>query len=435
MSTSVGSSGVFIERSESRLRVFLRSFGPGLLWAGSAIGVSHLVQSTRAGADAGYAMAGVILFALILKYPFFEFGPRYAAATGESLVEGYRRIGTWAVWLYFVIVLLTVVITHAAIVLFTAYLILYALGSTASVTVASALLYAACVALLRIGRFKALDLTIKVVLLLLGVSTLVAAFVVLPRVDLATTSLMPVPPAGSAVPLAFVLAVAGWMPSDIAIAVYSSLWTLAKNKASGMRASVSMVRLDFMVAYLGTGLLAFAFLTLGAAVMYGSGEAFSPAGTVFSTQLIDLYVRTLGGWTQPIIMLTAITAMLSTTLTIIDGYPRVIDRTIQVLRAKSPAATADLGVSRAYWTSMVLVGLMTVLLLYFFVGSLTGMVDFVTIVAFLTGPVLGFLNLKVVTSDAVPPQYRPGRTMRLYSYAGLVGLGTLAVIFLASLVS
>ena len=30
---------------------FLKSIGPGLLFAGAAIGVSHLVQSTRAGAD------------------------------------------------------------------------------------------------------------------------------------------------------------------------------------------------------------------------------------------------------------------------------------------------------------------------------------------------------------------------------------------------
>jgi hypothetical protein len=55
---------------------------------------SHLVQSTRAGADAGLGLAGVILFALVFKYPFFVFGPRYAAATGESLVEGYLRIVT-----------------------------------------------------------------------------------------------------------------------------------------------------------------------------------------------------------------------------------------------------------------------------------------------------------------------------------------------------
>ncbi len=67
------------------------AFGPGILWAATAIGVSHLVQSTRAGASAGFGLAGVILIALVLKYPFFEYGPRYAAATGQSLVEGYAR--------------------------------------------------------------------------------------------------------------------------------------------------------------------------------------------------------------------------------------------------------------------------------------------------------------------------------------------------------
>src|SRR5690606_17148199 len=86
---------------------FWTPFGPGLLWAAAAIGVSHLVQSTRAGAEAGFALAGVVLFALVLKYPFFEFGPRYAASTGESLVEGYARIGRWALWLYFGITLST----------------------------------------------------------------------------------------------------------------------------------------------------------------------------------------------------------------------------------------------------------------------------------------------------------------------------------------
>ena len=73
-----------VQGSDSGMQNFFVSFGPGLLWAGSAIGVSHLVQSTRAGATAGFALAGVIIFALILKYPFFEFGPRYAAATGEE---------------------------------------------------------------------------------------------------------------------------------------------------------------------------------------------------------------------------------------------------------------------------------------------------------------------------------------------------------------
>ena len=35
---------------------FLQTLGPGLLFAGAAIGVSHLVQSTKAGADFGFGL-------------------------------------------------------------------------------------------------------------------------------------------------------------------------------------------------------------------------------------------------------------------------------------------------------------------------------------------------------------------------------------------
>lgn len=36
-------------------------FGPGILIAAAAIGVSHLVQSTRAGADFGFQLIVLIL--------------------------------------------------------------------------------------------------------------------------------------------------------------------------------------------------------------------------------------------------------------------------------------------------------------------------------------------------------------------------------------
>ena len=97
------------------------AFGPGLLWAGTAIGISHLVQSTRAGAEGGFTILWVILVALALKYPLFEYGPRYAAATGESLIEGYLRIGRWAVWVYLLITVSTALLIQAAVALFTAF--------------------------------------------------------------------------------------------------------------------------------------------------------------------------------------------------------------------------------------------------------------------------------------------------------------------------
>ena len=80
-------------------------------------------------------------------------------------------------------------------------------------------------------------------------------------------------------------------------------------------------------------MLAFAFLTLGAGVMFGSGETFAPQGPVFSTQLVDLYSATLGAWTRPVVLAAVVTTMLSTALTVLDGGPRAIERSLLVLRA------------------------------------------------------------------------------------------------------
>lgn len=407
-----------------------KSLGPGLLWAAAAIGVSHLVQSTRAGADAGFALAGVLLLALILKYPFFEYGPRYAAATGESLVEGYLRIGRWALWLYLVITLLTALIVQVAVVLFTAFLFRHVLGLSWSLPVMGVLVIALCATILRIGRFKALDGTIKVVLVLLAVSTLLAAGLIVPRADASTLALWP--PASAAVPFAFILALAGWMPSAIDIAVWSSLWTLAKDRASGTRASVRHALLDFRVGYVGTSVLAFAFLVLGAGVMFQSGASFSPQGTVFSIQLVDLYGQTLGAWTRPIVLVAVMTTMFSTALTVVDGFPRAIARSARVLVTDGPGSAAgDEG--RVYWGAIVALGVLTVVVFALLIGSLTSMVDFATIVSFLTAPVLGFLNLRAVTAPGFPVEHRPGRLLLVLSYVGLLLLGGTAAVYLVSL--
>jgi len=239
---------------------FWEDIGPGLMWAAVAIGVSHLVQSTRAGAMAGFGLAGVILVALILKYPFFEFGSRYAAATGESLVEGYRRIGPWALWLYFALTVITAVVHQAALIMFTAFLLQNVLRLELPLVLVAGILYGGCAALLRIGRFRLFDRTVKLILVLLTVSTVAAAVIALPRVDLSTLALWPrLDGAGAGVSLAFILALVGFMPSAIEVSVMSSLWTLAKGGQVGRRARPVSARLDFDIGYLGTGLLAFAF--------------------------------------------------------------------------------------------------------------------------------------------------------------------------------
>lgn len=423
------------EPANGRDATLWTSFGPGLVWAAAAIGVSHLVQSTRAGATTGFALAIVILLALVLKYPFFEFGARYAAATRTSLVEGYARIGTWALWLFLAITLVTATVSQAAVVLFTAYLIQFIFGLDWALPVTASLLMAACATLLWVGRYRALDFTVKAILVILGLSTLGAAFVTLPHADLSTLTLWPAGVVGTVVPFAFLLALVGWMPSPVDTSVWSSLWTLAKDESTGVRTPVRHARLDLLGGYIGTGVLAFAFVTLGAGVMFGSGVAFSPQGTVFSTQLIDLYGQTLGAWARPIVMVAVLTTMFSTALTVIDGFPRAIERTIANLQSGASDETPSNTTGRFYWMSIAGLAAFTLMVLALFIGNLTTMVDFATIVSFLTAPVLGYLNLRAVTSPQMPAEHRPGRGMVTYAWIGLILLGGTGLVYLVSLLA
>jgi Mn2+/Fe2+ NRAMP family transporter len=123
--------------------------------------------------------------------------------------------------------------------------------------------------------------------------------------------------------------------------------------------------------------------------------------------------------------------MFSTALTVIDGFPRAIARTVAVIKTRGKASgNHDTG--PAYWVSGAVLGGLTVLVVMLFAGSLTAMVDFATIVSFLTAPILGYLNLRVVTGPNVAPEHRPGSGLRWLSYGGLVLLGGTAVVYLVS---
>ena len=98
-----------------KLKNFLKTLGPGILFASTAIGVSHLVQSTRAGAKFGFGLVGLVMITNLIKYPFFEYGSRYANATGTSLIDGYRRIGKWMLYVYMLITALSMFFVTAAV--------------------------------------------------------------------------------------------------------------------------------------------------------------------------------------------------------------------------------------------------------------------------------------------------------------------------------
>jgi Mn2+/Fe2+ NRAMP family transporter len=402
-----------------------KAIGPGLIWAGAAIGVSHLVQSTRAGADYGFQLVIVVLLANLLKYPFFQYGPRYAIATGESLIEAYHRMGKWVVGLFLLLTVGTMFAILAAVTSVTVGIITSVLPSALSYVEVTILILLLCAIIILLGQYKTLDRLMKGVVLILTISTLFAFVVALIKSDASVLQQQPFE--WNVANVAFLIALVGWMPSAIDISVWNSLWTLAKIESTGYRPKLKEVLFDFNVGYLGTVIVALAFLGLGALVMFNSGQEFANGGTQFANQFFALYTQSIGKWAFVVVAIASIATMFSTTLTVLDAYPRVLNPVAGILlpATQKPHTQKRLAL---LWMFVLVTG--AIVIISKLSEQMKLLVDLATSLSFITAPVLGYLNLKAITAKQVPAEFRPSKGMLFLSWIGLVVLSGFALYYL-----
>jgi len=405
-------------------RPFLASLGPGLLMAGAAVGVSHLVQSTRAGAEYGLSLLGLVLLACALKYPFLEFGPRYAAATGESMIAGYKRMGEWALGLFTLITLATAFIILAGVTLVTAGLTGVLFGLNYSISALSALVLGVCMVLLAVGHYRGLDLIMKLIMTVLSLSTLAAVLIALGGQPdwQAIGSAGQLNDLWSAAGIAFILALLGWMPIPLDVAAWHSLWTLERARQTGHSPSVRAAVIDFRIGFIGATVLAALFLLLGAVVMAGQAQEIPESSVGFAALLIELYTASLGEWSRPLITIAAWTTMFSTTLAVADAYPRALKELIEISGAADTGDTTTNLPRARYLSALVLLSVGALVIIHYFGDRFTGLIDFATTISFLAAPVLAWLSLRLLTGPHTPEAHRPGRPLQALAWIGLVFL-------------
>ena len=391
----------------------ISKLGPGLLFAGAAIGVSHLVQSTRAGADFGFGLIWALILVNLFKYPFFQYGPRYAIVTGESLLDGYYKIGKLFLIAYFVLNILTMFTIQTAVTIVTAGLASSLFGFTDNMVIWSLIITVSCYLILLVGKYNLLDKMIKIIILILAISTILSTGVASLN-TMEAYSFEQVFPSGAG--LVFLVAFLGWMPAPLDISIWHSIWAIEKNKTQKITKKDSLF--DFNVGYIATVFLGICFVTLGALVMYNSGISFSSSGSVFAGQLIELYTSNLGDNLYLIISICAFTTMLSTTITTLDASPRTMSRATQLLTKNS---------NKNYyfhWISILAIG--TMLIFYFLLSEMGALVEIATVLSFITAPFYAILNYKLVTSKNMPDQHKPSKSLRILSIAGILFLSLFA---------
>jgi len=401
-----------------------KALGPGLLYAGAAVGVSHIVQSTRAGALYGFALLGFVLLVNVLKYPFFEFGSRYTVAQNESLLAGYKKLGKWVLPAFVVLTLITMFPILAAITSVFTGIIVELLDPDWPVLAIHTSALGACVLILLAGRFKLLDRVIRAIMLLLTTTTLVAAVAALTQLPLLEKAAQ-----GSFswdIPgLLFLIAFAGWMPTPVDSSVWQSLWTLEKRASAGI-SSWKAVRFDFGLGYGLSTFLAVVFVFIGAVVVFGTSTHLPGQAAAFAAGFLNIYVQLLGPWAYTVVAVSIFATIFSTLLTVMDGYPRVIQESIRLLRVEKT-------VNPSYYR-VALFGFVagTLFLLHFRPDNMLQLVDLATSLSFLTAPILGWWNFSLVRDKNFPEDYRPGRFLRTLSWCGLLFLSLFSLVFLLS---
>ncbi|MDN5619772.1 MAG: divalent metal cation transporter [Psychrobacter sp.] len=389
--------------------------------ATAAIGGSHLISSTQAGAIYGWQLAIMIVLANVFKYPFFRFATDYVYDTGESLIAGYAKRSKVYLWVYFILSILSAVISTGAVSLIAAVILGFMLPASLelSTMVLSMIIVAVSWFFLIAGHYKLLDGVTKWIMIALTAATVAAVVIAAGKPTVMAADFIAVSPWNLAT-LGFIVALMGWMPAPIEFAAITSMWTSAKVKADHTTHKQGL--LDFNVGYAVSAILALFFLSLGVFVQYGSGQEIELVGGAYINQLINMYTTTIGEWSRLLVAFVAFMCMFGTTITCADGYGRANAECWRLLKGESEINKKQI----AFWTTYAIGG--GLVIITFFTGQLGAMLKFAMISAFVSAPIFGWLNYSLVKKHK-----KLSAGMNALSIAGLVFLAGFALLFLANL--
>ncbi|AKA35580.1 NRAMP family protein [Flagellimonas lutaonensis] len=409
-----------------KIKQLIKLVGPGLLFASMAIGTSHLVLSTKGGAQYGWVMVIPIVLANILKYPFFEFGVRYTNVTHKSLIQGYRDLGKRYLWVYALVTVVSIFTLLAALYVVTSGLLMNLLKiSGTNLGMTALALFAFISTLLIIGRYKFLENSLKVVISILFVALLVTTVMVLYKGQAAPIANFEQPKIFDEVGILFLISLMGWMPTAVEASGWVSLWSIEKLKSSKNKPSFKEALGEFNLGYFMTALLAIFFLIIGWMTLYGTGVELSGNAVVFADQVVTLFTAHIGNWAYIFIAVAAFATMFSTCMTAHDAVARV---SLDVLSKLYP----NIGIfsrKSSFALTVVILALINWMVILLFSANMGQLVALATFVSFVMAPIVGWMNLKAVMGNDMPQRYRPNKSLQFLTYVGMIFLSLFALYY------
>ncbi len=404
------------------MKVWMARLGPGLMLAAAAVGVSHLVQSTRAGADFGLSFVWLVILISFLKYPAFRFAVDYASLTNHSLVYAYSKLGRLPMYWLLVGFAVDMFIATSAVALVTAGLIISVFNLPFSgphvaigVTVFSGII-------LLNGKYAKAEKIVKFLVFSFSALAVIAMLLALPMLGSGGRELFAAitPSQSMAV---FVIAIAGWMPMPMTGSIFLSMWAREKKTAGGDSINHRSAITDLRFGWVLTVVLAISFMIMGTAILFQVDRVVPANAGAFATELLSIFTSIIGQWSYPVIAAAAIAVMLSTVLALMDALPRVTSRLVDCLTGRAEQATTR-------FTTLLIVQVIGVTaLMLLLLRSFGTFIDFATSAGFITAPAIAYYNYRALQSVEASSNYKPARALVLWHWIGFAALALFAIAF------
>lgn len=406
-------------------KTILKNLGPGLLFASMAIGTSHLVLSTKAGAQYGWLMVIPIIIANILKYPFFEFGVRYTSVTNKTLIEGYLNRGKSYLWFYAIITLFTTFTILAALYTVTAglFINLFKITDTPIATI-TLWLFVGISTILILGKYKFLEISLKFVVSILFLALIITTVLVVLQGPVEPVIGFEPSPVFNEVGILFLIGLMGWMPTTVEASSWVSLWSIEKWKTQE-KPSLKESLQEFNLGYAITAILAVFFMTIGWFTLYGTNISLSDNAVSFADQVVLLFTEHIGAWAYIFIAVSAFATMFSTCMTAHDAITRVSLDIFDLLIPNYSLSANKI----AFGVGILLLAAINFIVITAFSANMGNLVALATFVSFVVAPIIGYMNLRNVTSSDLDKKYWPNKNLRVLTYAGIVFLSCFSLYY------
>lgn len=157
----------------------LKRLGPGFVYALTVLGTGDLVSNSAAGAGYGYSLIWAVALTLVFRFVWINVSAKYVLVTGESLIQGYARLGRWVVWLILVGVLINghINIMTQLVMTGSAANVLFHLPTPWSATIWSLSFILVAFTMAFWGGYRTIEIFCKILIVIMGGSLVVVAII------------------------------------------------------------------------------------------------------------------------------------------------------------------------------------------------------------------------------------------------------------------